>query len=89
MSIKNKQGYTVDIPGTEFFPPRKPFKDIPQIISDIKTRYGRLFIVYCVSDKDLWTCVNESIMSLYDLKVELVRSIPLKSENNAMRHSSE
>lgn len=28
-------------------------------------------------------------MSLYDLKVELVRSIPLKQGNNAMRHSSD
>lgn len=45
--------------------------------------------MYCVSDKDLWTCVNDSIMSLYDLKVELVRSIPVKPGNNAMRHSSD
>lgn len=45
--------------------------------------------MYCVSIKDLWTCVNDSIMSLYDLKVELVRSIPVKSGDNAMRHSSD
>lgn len=45
--------------------------------------------MYCVSDKYLWTCVNDSIMSLYDLKVELVRLIPLKSGNNSMRHSSD
>lgn len=58
--------------------PRRNRSKIPHIISNIETRYGGLFFVYCVSDKDLWTCVNDSIISLYDLKVELVRSIPSK-----------
>lgn len=35
MSIKNKYGYKVDFPGTESFPPKKPLKDIPHIISDM------------------------------------------------------
>lgn len=32
---QNIHGYKVDFPGTESFPPKKPLKDIPQIISDM------------------------------------------------------
>nr|XP_022308177.1 tripartite motif-containing protein 3-like [Crassostrea virginica] len=60
----------------------KTLSDKPRILTDIQTTgYGELYNVSCLSDEEIWTSGNNKIMKLYNLKGELLRSIPTKSEN--------
>ena len=83
LSIKTEEhGYRIYSPGAEFSPPDRPLIDVPQIITKISTEYkgypnGRHPIakVSCLSDDDIWTCGNDSIIRLYNLQRKLVMSI--------------
>uniref|UniRef100_K1QAQ2 Tripartite motif-containing protein 2 n=1 Tax=Magallana gigas TaxID=29159 RepID=K1QAQ2_MAGGI len=81
-SIKTKEhGYTMDSPGAESSPPDRPLIDVPRIITYIKTECKGLCCVSCLSDEDIWTCGDENIMRLYNLRGELVKSMKTKSGN--------
>nr|XP_022318604.1 tripartite motif-containing protein 3-like isoform X1 [Crassostrea virginica] len=61
--------------------PNRPFLDDPQILTDIKTECERLQHVSCLNDNALWTSGHrDSIMRLYSLQGELLRSVQTKSE---------
>ncbi|XP_052708164.1 E3 ubiquitin-protein ligase TRIM71-like [Crassostrea angulata] len=83
LSIKTEEnGYTMDSPGAESYPPDKPLIDVPRIITDINTEYGesnRLCSVSCLSDDEVWTCGEDNMMRLYNLHRKLVKSIQTKS----------
>ncbi|XP_052706014.1 uncharacterized protein LOC128181592 [Crassostrea angulata] len=63
----------------------RPLIDVPQIITEIYTKYGGylhgLCSVSCASDEDIWTCGYYNKMSLYNLQGELVKSVQTKSGN--------
>uniref|UniRef100_K1RHV9 Tripartite motif-containing protein 2 n=1 Tax=Magallana gigas TaxID=29159 RepID=K1RHV9_MAGGI len=81
LSIKTaKHGY-MDSPGAESSPPDRPLIDVPQIITQINTECGVLFRVSCLSDEDIWTCGDDNIMRLINLRGELVKSIQTMSGN--------
>nr|XP_011425043.2 uncharacterized protein LOC105326610 [Crassostrea gigas] len=78
LSIKTEErGYTMD-PGAGSSTPNKPLLDVPQIITDINTKYwdsNRLRNVSCLNDDELWTSGQDNIMRLYNLHGKLVKSI--------------
>nr|XP_034332930.1 uncharacterized protein LOC117691287 isoform X1 [Crassostrea gigas] len=83
ISIKTEEhGYTMDSPGAESSPPDRPLIDVPLIITDINTEYGKsneLCGVSCLNDDEVWTCGQDNMMRLYNLHGKLVKSIQTKS----------
>lgn len=65
----------------------KPLLDRPQISTTIQTEYGGYIkglrrVVVCNNGEEIWTCGdNSSIMSLYNLKGELLKTILSRSGN--------
>lgn len=65
--------------------PQKPFVDEPQIITKLTTDFGEeeeeneLRMVCCLSHEEIWTCGDDSLIRLYDLKGELLTEIPTNS----------
>lgn len=58
--------------------PDRQFVDEPQIITDLETDFceeNRLRMVCCLTDEKIWTCGNDNIIRLYNLKGELLRDI--------------
>ncbi|XP_065939147.1 tripartite motif-containing protein 3-like [Magallana gigas] len=81
-SIKiEEHGYTMESPGAESSPPDRPLIDVPRIVTQINTEYRGLGGVSCLSDEEMWTCGNDKIMRLYNLRGELVKSVQTKSGN--------
>ncbi|XP_052676816.1 uncharacterized protein LOC128158117 [Crassostrea angulata] len=79
-SIKTEEhGYTMESPGAESSPPDRPLIDVPRIITQIDTKCRGLDIVSCLSDEEMWTCGDDNIMRLYNLRGELVKSVQTKS----------
>ncbi|XP_078311394.1 uncharacterized protein LOC144618691 [Crassostrea virginica] len=74
-----EQGYTVPSPGAESSPPDRPLLDVPKVITELDTRYDNLYCVSCLSDDEIWTRGNKSIMKLYNMNGELLRSVQTKS----------
>ena len=71
-------------PGTVTFPPARSFTDVPRILAEIQTQYGRLHIlqsVACQNDSELWTCGSDSNVRLYNLKGKLLKTVRTKSRN--------
>ncbi|XP_065927017.1 tripartite motif-containing protein 2-like [Magallana gigas] len=83
LSIKTEEhGYTMDSPGAESSPTDRPLIDVPRIITEINTKYGRysyLYSVSCLSDDEVWTCGQDNMLRLYNLHGILVKSIQTKS----------
>nr|XP_034305425.1 uncharacterized protein LOC117682278 [Crassostrea gigas] len=69
----------MDSPDAESFPPDRPFIDVPQIITDIKTECKGLCCVSCLSDEDIWTCGEDGFMRLFNLRGEIVKSMKTMS----------
>uniref|UniRef100_K1R7I3 Multidrug resistance-associated protein 5 n=1 Tax=Magallana gigas TaxID=29159 RepID=K1R7I3_MAGGI len=81
-SIKTEEhGYTMESPGAESSPPDSPLIDVPRTITQINTEYIGLLSVSCLSDEEMWTCGDDTIMRLYNLSGELVKSVQTKSWN--------
>ncbi|XP_065939003.1 tripartite motif-containing protein 43A-like [Magallana gigas] len=83
-SIKTEEhGYTMESPGAESSLLDRPLIDVPRIITQINTEYGRdsLHGVSCQSDEEMWTRGEDNIMRLYNLSGELVKSVKTKSGN--------
>nr|XP_034304699.1 uncharacterized protein LOC117680601 [Crassostrea gigas]XP_034304700.1 uncharacterized protein LOC117680601 [Crassostrea gigas]XP_034304701.1 uncharacterized protein LOC117680601 [Crassostrea gigas]XP_034304703.1 uncharacterized protein LOC117680601 [Crassostrea gigas]XP_034304704.1 uncharacterized protein LOC117680601 [Crassostrea gigas] len=79
-SIKTEEhGYTMESPGAESSPPDRPLIDVPRIITQIDTEYIGLESVSCLSDEEMWTCGDDNIMRLYNLRGKLVKSVQTKS----------
>ncbi|XP_052684429.1 tripartite motif-containing protein 3-like [Crassostrea angulata] len=87
-SIKTEeQVYTMDSPGAESSPPDRPLIDVPRIITQINTEYGRsnrLYNVSCLRDEELWTRGLDNKMRLYNLEGKLVKSVQTKSGNGPL-----
>eukprot|EP00105_Crassostrea_gigas_P016000 XP_011433202.1 PREDICTED: uncharacterized protein LOC105332342 [Crassostrea gigas] len=79
---KEEQGYTMDSPGADSFFPDRPLINVPRIITDINTEYGKyneLQSVSCLSDDEVWTCGQDNMIRLYNVHGKLVKSIQTKS----------
>lgn len=62
--------------------PPRPFIDEPQIITDLKAEFweeNELKMICCLTDEKIWTCGEENLIRLYDLKGELAFEIPTNS----------
>lgn len=57
----------------------RPLIDVPRIITEIPTEYAHVCSVSCSSDDQIWMCGRESIIRLYNMKGQLMKSIPTKS----------
>ncbi|XP_078322171.1 uncharacterized protein LOC111114523 [Crassostrea virginica] len=77
-------------PGDVSSPPARLLSDkllsnSPSILNYIQTEFGGLnnplYNVSCLSDEEIWTCGDNKIMKLYNLKGELLNSIQTKSGN--------
>eukprot|EP00105_Crassostrea_gigas_P039749 XP_019923897.1 PREDICTED: tripartite motif-containing protein 2 [Crassostrea gigas] len=83
LSIKTEEhGYTLDSSGAESSPPGRPLIDVPRIITEINTEYGKsnsLRCVSCLNDDEVWTSGRDNMMRLYNLHSKLVKSIQTKS----------
>ncbi|XP_052710834.1 uncharacterized protein LOC128185224 [Crassostrea angulata] len=82
LSIKTEHGYTMDSAGAESSAPIRPLIDVPRIITEISTEYGKpneLRNVSCLSDDEVWTSGKDNMMRLYNLHGKLVKSIQTKS----------
>ncbi|XP_052678381.1 E3 ubiquitin-protein ligase TRIM71-like [Crassostrea angulata] len=76
LSIKTEEyGYTLESSGAESSPPDRPLTDVPQI----NTEYEVLDSVSCLNDEEIWTCGEDEIMRLYNLRGKLVKSVQTKS----------
>ena len=72
LSIETEeQGYTVPSPGAESSLPARPLLDVPQLITKLKTTYGNLNLVSCLSDEEIWTRGDENNLKLYNMNGEL------------------
>lgn len=63
----------------------RPFIDEPQIVTDFKTEFCEeceLNCVCCQTDDNIWTCGEDNLIRLYNLKEELVCEIPTNSGND-------
>ncbi|XP_052676805.1 E3 ubiquitin-protein ligase TRIM71-like [Crassostrea angulata] len=79
-SIKTEEhGYTMESPGAESSPPDRPLIDVPRIITQIYTECRGLRRVSCLSDEEMWTSGDDTIMRLYNLSGEQVKSVQTKS----------
>ena len=80
LSIETEeQGYTVPSPGAESSLPARPLLDVPQLITKLKTAYGNLNLVSCLSDEEIWTRGDENNLKLYNMNGELLKSVQTKS----------
>nr|XP_034321399.1 uncharacterized protein LOC117687972 [Crassostrea gigas] len=76
-------GCTMD-PGANTSSLNKTLVDVPQIIAEINTDsqdFDDDFLcnVSCLDDQHFWICQNDTMMRLYNLKGELVKSLQTKS----------
>lgn len=79
-TIKTEEsGHKSDYPGAELYPLKRPLIDVPRIITEISTEYKHLCSVSCLSDDQIWMCGNGGIIRLYNIKGQLMKSIPTKS----------
>ncbi|XP_062599900.1 tripartite motif-containing protein 2-like [Saccostrea cucullata] len=77
-----KHGYAMKTPVAVSCPPVKPLLDQPKLITIIDTGYDRLFSVTCLSDEEILTKGDATIMKLYNLQGKLLKSIKTKSGNS-------
>ncbi|XP_052677149.1 tripartite motif-containing protein 2-like isoform X2 [Crassostrea angulata] len=80
--IKAERCIIIDSPVAQSSPLDKPLINVPRIIATIKTEVKFLGSVACLSDNDMWTCGDDSIMRLFNIHGDLVQSIHSKSGNN-------
>lgn len=62
----------------------RPFIDEPQIVTDFETEFCEeceLNSICCQTDDNIWTCGEDNLIRLYNLKEELVCEIPTNSGN--------
>nr|XP_022303739.1 uncharacterized protein LOC111111204 [Crassostrea virginica] len=60
----------------------RPLSDTPRILTDVQTTgYTELYHVSCLSDEEIWTSGHSTIMKLYNLKGELLKSVQTKLKN--------
>ncbi|XP_062585366.1 uncharacterized protein LOC134247038 [Saccostrea cucullata] len=80
LSITTEEhGHTMETPEAVSCPPVKPLLDEPELINTINTGYKYLYSVTCLSDEEIWTCGEDKIMKLYNLKGKLLKSSKTKS----------
>ncbi|XP_065925896.1 E3 ubiquitin-protein ligase TRIM71-like [Magallana gigas] len=78
-----EQDYSILAQGPESSPPDRSLMDVPQVITDIKTDYTRLYGVNCFNDAEIWTCGNNSMIKLYNHQGEQVKLFQTESGNIA------
>ncbi|XP_062592014.1 uncharacterized protein LOC134253507 [Saccostrea cucullata] len=82
LSITTEEhGYTMKTQEAVSCPPVKPLLDEPELITTIDTGYKSLYSVTCISDEEIWTRGDDTIMKLYNLQGKLLKSIQSKSGN--------
>ncbi|XP_048766339.2 uncharacterized protein LOC125673694 [Ostrea edulis] len=80
LSINTEHGKTMKSAEAISSPPVKPLLDEPRLTATIGTGY-RPYSVSCLSEDQVWTCGDNEIMKLLNLRSKLLKSIKTKSEN--------
>ncbi|XP_056001414.1 uncharacterized protein LOC125664933 [Ostrea edulis] len=83
---KEKQGCTMKLPEAVHVSSRpvKPLLDEPRVTAAIDTGYDDLYSVSCLSEEQVWTCGEDKIMKLLNLRGELLTSIQTESRNEPL-----
>lgn len=84
-----KFSYRVDSPWAESSLQYRPLIKEPRVIKQMDTEYGDTNLLHTLScmsshndeDTRIWTCGDDDKLRLYDLRGELVKSVPTKSGN--------
>ncbi|XP_062601302.1 uncharacterized protein LOC134263021 [Saccostrea cucullata] len=76
-----ERSYRMETPESVSCPPVKLLVDEPRLIITIDTGYKNICSVTCLTDEEIWTCGDDKIMKLIDLRGKLTKSIKTKSGN--------
>ncbi|XP_062614236.1 E3 ubiquitin-protein ligase TRIM36-like [Saccostrea cucullata] len=80
LSITTEEhGYTMEAPEAVSCTPAKPLLDEPELITTIDTGYKPLRSSALLRDEEIWTCGDDKLIKLYNLKGKLLKSIKTKS----------
>ncbi|XP_065924425.1 E3 ubiquitin-protein ligase TRIM71-like [Magallana gigas] len=75
-----EQDYSMPPQGAESSPPDRSLMDVPRVITAIDTEYeDGVYGVMCLNDTEIWTRGRDSMMKLYNLQGERVKTIQTKS----------
>ena len=55
--------------------------DVPRLITHITTKYKKLNRVSCLSDDEIWTRGEETVMRLFNISGKLIKEVQTKSGN--------
>ena len=61
--------------------PDKPLLDVPRLITHITTKYKKLNRVSCLSDDEIWTRGEETVLRLFNISGKLIKEVQAKSGN--------
>ncbi|XP_048755930.2 uncharacterized protein LOC125666729 [Ostrea edulis] len=79
LSINTEHGDTMKSAEAVSSPPVKPLLDEPRLTATIDTGRSLLLSICCLSEEQVWTCGNNEIMKLLNLKGKLLTSIQTES----------
>ncbi|XP_052703021.1 uncharacterized protein LOC128179598 [Crassostrea angulata] len=78
-----EQNYSMPPQGGESSLVDQSLMNVPRVITAINIGYRFLYGVACLNETEIWTCGNDSMMKLYNLRRgERVKSIQTKSGND-------
>ncbi|XP_034327186.2 E3 ubiquitin-protein ligase TRIM71-like [Magallana gigas] len=77
-----EQNYSMPTQGAESSHQDRILIDVPMVTIAIDTGYEYLYNVACLNDTEMWTRGEDSMMKLFNLRKELVKSIQTKSGND-------
>ncbi|XP_056009673.1 tripartite motif-containing protein 3-like [Ostrea edulis] len=79
LSKTKEKGCTMKSAEAVLSPPVKPLLDEPRLTATIDSEYRYIYSVSCLSEEQVWTCGDNKIMKLLNLRGKLLTSIQTES----------